>query len=524
MQSRAQILAPGLNFLPSLKPPNKTLAFHQISALILTFLAYASFHASRKPPSIVKSVLGPKISSNSSAIEFDSSSSGSNLNSIDTGWAPFNGPEGTHRLGELDLAFLSAYSIGMYFAGHVGDRINLRSFLVFGMMGSGIMTIVFGLGYWFSVHVLWFFVAVQVVCGIFQSIGWPCVVAVVGNWFGKSKRGLIMGVWNSHTSVGNIIGSVVASGVLEFGWGWSFLVPGVLVILVGVLVFLFLVVSPDDFGFEPPVKEIEMDVEVGNGNVGNSEEKVVESEEAGLLETQNSSDSFEDENNSDALAAIGFLEAWRLPGVVPFAFCLFFSKLVAYTFLYWLPFYIRHTAVAGVHLSHKTAGILSTIFDIGGVFGGILAGFISDVIEARAVTSVGFLLLSIPALVFYRVYGSLNMFANIFLMFLSGLLVNGPYALITTAVAADLGTQSMIKGSSRALATVTAIIDGTGSVGAALGPLLAGYISTRGWNGVFLMLILSIFFASLFLIRVARTEIKGKMSEEKWFWNNVGTH
>lgn len=181
-------------------------------------------------------------------------------------------------------------------------------------------------------------------------------------------------------------------------------------------------------------------------------------------------------------------------------------------------------AVAGVHLSHKTAGILSTIFDIGGVFGGILAGFISDVIEARAVTSIVFLLLSIPALIFYRVYGSLNMFANILLMFLSGLLVNGPYALITTAVAADLGTQSMIQGNSRALATVTAIIDGTGSVGAALGPLLAGYISTRGWNSVFLMLILSVFFASLFLIHVARTEIKGKMSEGKWFLNSVGSH
>ncbi|XP_024317118.1 uncharacterized protein LOC104583993 [Brachypodium distachyon] len=40
--------------------------------------------------------------------------------------------------------------------------------------------------------------------------------------------------------------------------------------------------------------------------------------------------------------AIGFLEAWRLPGVAPYVFCLFFSKLVAYTFLYWLPFYIRN--------------------------------------------------------------------------------------------------------------------------------------------------------------------------------------
>lgn len=46
-----------------------------------------------------------------------------------------------------------------------------------------------------------------------------------------------------------------------------------------------------------------------------------------------------------------------------------------------------------------------------------------------------------------------------------GLLVNGPYALITTAVSTELGTHQSLRGSARALATVTAIIDGTGSIG-----------------------------------------------------------
>ena len=47
----------------------------------------------------------------------------------------------------------------------------------------------------------------------------------------------------------------------------------------------------------------------------------------------------------------------------------------------------------------------------------------------------------------------------------TGALVNGPYALITTAVSADLGTHKSLRGNARALATVTAIIDGTGSIG-----------------------------------------------------------
>ena len=50
----------------------------------------------------------------------------------------------------------------------------------------------------------------QVVAGAVSSSGWPGVVTAVANWFGKSKKGLIFGIWNSHTSIGNILGSVIA--------------------------------------------------------------------------------------------------------------------------------------------------------------------------------------------------------------------------------------------------------------------------------------------------------------------------
>lgn len=217
----------------------------------------------------------------------------------------------------------------MYFAGHIGDRFDLRLFLTIGMVGSGCLVIFFGLGYFLDVHSFAFFVIVQILCGLFQSIGWPCVVAVVGNWFEKSKRGLIMGIWNSHASVGNIIGSVVASSVLGFGWGWCFVLPGSSIIIMAVLVYLFLVVSPENVGFEFP----EMEVEMSGEAVALVDSEKVESGDEGIVGSV-------DEGVS---VAIGFLEAWGLPGVAPYAFSLFFSKLVAYTFLYWLPFYLRHT-------------------------------------------------------------------------------------------------------------------------------------------------------------------------------------
>lgn len=55
---------------------------------------------------------------------------------------------------------------------------------------------------------------------------------------------------------------------------------------------------------------------------------------------------------------------------------LFFSKLVSYTFLYWLPNYLSN--VSSEVLSAERAAWLSTIFDFGGICGGIIAGLLSD--------------------------------------------------------------------------------------------------------------------------------------------------
>lgn len=70
-----------------------------------------------------------------------------------------------------------------------------------------------------------------------------------------------------------------------------------------------------------------------------------------------------------------------------------------------------------------------------------------------------------PQMFVYQTFGSVSDGMNIFLLIVVGILVNGPYALITTAVSADLGTHKSLKGNAKALATVTAIIDGTGSIG-----------------------------------------------------------
>mmetsp|Transcript_33784 Transcript_33784/g.64632 ORF Transcript_33784/g.64632 Transcript_33784/m.64632 type:complete len:476 (-) Transcript_33784:289-1716(-) len=420
------------------------------AVLLITFGVYALYHATRKPPSIVKAVLV-------------SSSSG-------PGWEPFNGSDGKSMLGSIDVTFLGSYAISMFFAGHLGDSLDLRMFLTVGMLGSGFCCMLFGMGYFWDVHNVNYFYSIQIIAGIFQSTGWPAVVSVMGHWFGKSKRGLIMGIWNAHTSVGNIAGTFMASKLLSSGWGYCFVIPGAVMAAYGVLVYLFMPPHPED---------------VGHGDKGDS-----------------------DGSKKEQKRSVGFQAALRIPGVVPFSLCLFFSKLVAYTFLYWLPFYIRNTPIGGKTLTAEAAGDLSVLFDIGGVAGGILAGHLSDRFNARSMVSAGFVFTAIPCLYLYREYGHMSYTANIVLMMLSGVFVNGPYALITTAVSADLGTHESLKGNAQALATVTAIIDGTGSLGAALGPMLTGYLSQigDGWTNVFYMLYGAALCAGLLLMRLVIKE------------------
>uniref|UniRef100_A0A8C2KZW2 Solute carrier family 37 member 1 n=1 Tax=Cyprinus carpio TaxID=7962 RepID=A0A8C2KZW2_CYPCA len=455
---------PGIRFLTSFNRDQWYRAF----TFGLTFLLYTSFHLSRKPISIVKSELHKNCSHVMEAPSESSSSQQPVLHpELDCSWKPFDRNNYKQLLGAMDYSFLCAYAIGMYLSGIIGERLPIRLYLTVGMLTSGLFTCLFGLGYVYDVHSLGFYIFVQVANGLVQTTGWPSVVTCIGNWFGKGRRGLIMGLWNSHTSVGNILGSLIAGYYVSSNWGLSFIVPGVIIAAMGVICFLFLIernwdtellLGQESIGVCVPVQQV----------------VVVKSEAEP--------------------SAISFMGALRIPGVVEFSLCLLFAKLVSYTFLFWLPLYITKAA----HLDAKKAGDLSTLFDVGGIVGGILAGVLSDKMGKRATTCAVMLLLAAPTVCHSAdLIQEFGLGPTVGMLLVCGGLVNGPYALITTAVSADLGTHKSLKGNARALSTVTAIIDGTGSVGAAVGPLLAGLLSAQGWDQVFYMLMTADFLALL---------------------------
>ena len=123
---------------------------YRLSVLLLTFLAYTAYHASRKPLSIVKN-----------SREF-LDCSGSSCSSWVTQLHGLSEEEARTVLGLLDSAFLVTYALCMFLAGLVAERVDLRIFLSIGMISSGLFTLMFGLARPLGIHSIWYLVIVQV--------------------------------------------------------------------------------------------------------------------------------------------------------------------------------------------------------------------------------------------------------------------------------------------------------------------------------------------------------------------------
>ncbi|XP_023386048.1 sugar phosphate exchanger 3 isoform X3 [Pteropus vampyrus] len=371
---------------------------HHVVVFLLTFFSYSLLHASRKTFSNVK----VSISKQWTPSAFNKSVEPAEI------WSSSHlfpsAEEATLFLGTLDTVFLFSYAVGLFISGIIGDRLNLRWVLSFGMCSSALVVFVFGtVTEWLHFYNKWLYCCLWIVNGLLQSTGWPCVVAVMGNWFGKAGRGVVFGLWSACASVGNILGACLASSVLQYGYEYS----------------------------------------------------------------------------------------------VAYA-CL---KLVNYSFFFWLPFYLSNN----FGWKEADADKLSIWYDVGGIIGGTLQGFISDVLQKRAPVLALSLLLAIGSLVGYSRSPN-DKSINALLMAVTGFFIGGPSNMISSAISADLGRQDLVQGSSEALATVTGIVDGTGSIGAAVGQYLVSLIQDNlGWMWVFYFFILmtscTILFISPLLVR-----------------------
>lgn len=134
------------------------------------------------------------------------------------------------------------------------------------------------------------------------------------------------------------------------------------------------------------------------------------------------------------------------------------------------------------HFSPSTSNVISALYSVGMMPGGIVCGWVSDLYHGRRACVIAtFMAILCPLLLLFAWYMDvMPVYLLLILLAFMGCLVGGPNNIITSAVAADLADDPSIRGNSKALGTVTGIINGSGSVTAAIGQMIIPVLSDMG--------------------------------------------
>ena len=108
-----------------------------------------------------------------------------------------------------------------------------------------------GLGAQRQIESYFFFYLVFFLIGLFSSILWPTMIHMLGNWYSKANRGLIIGAWATCANIGNIIGIQLAAILIEIFHGkWQNLIfiNSATMISLAVMYWIWLVPNPGSIG------------------------------------------------------------------------------------------------------------------------------------------------------------------------------------------------------------------------------------------------------------------------------------
>jgi sugar phosphate permease len=325
----------------------------------------------------------------------------------------------------IDTAYLVAYAVGQLPSGIAVDRLGPRRVVALGLLLSAAACALFGAASNSGAFAFWFMLN-----GLAQATGWPGTTKVVASWTTLQTRGRVMGLWSTCYQAGGIAASALATWLLaHYGWRAAFRIPALWLAALAVLVLLGL-------------------------RAGSP----LEGRRAGEP------------------AATPWRAVLRVPALYWYGACYFCIKLIRYSLLFWLPYYL-HT---GAGFGEIASGYVSTAFEVGGVLGTIAIGYASDrFARARPLVAALSLLALAGALLGYARVSSHDTLWHVASLALIGALLFGPDALISGAAAQDLaGTAGA--------ATAVGLVNGLGSLGALLqGALTVGVQRAAGWDGLF---------------------------------------
>jgi len=436
------------------------LAVKQWSGIIVTFLAYMFVHAGRKAFTNTKSI----------AI--------SDLNMEAT------------VAGSLDACFMLAYAFGLVILGGLGDRHSSSRLLSISLVSMGLLQILFSelclAGFGAGGFKTAFLFFIWIADGLAQSLAFPCAVKIVQSCL-LNGGGTIFSIWACNGVLGNILCSLISAFLIRshpgpFGFRGMFLITSACNLVI--TYFVMRLKSPGSHTIAEPA-QIELE-EAPSVNTSLVEENGASVPEKNLMTLS---------------------ECFRTPGVIDFSICNACIKAVCYAMFFWLPFYL----VSVYKLNPGKAAGLSIFYDVATLLGGPACGYLVDKTQKPASVIAAFTILAAGPQLFIHLSSSVPLLKGtsrfdgiptsvVINILLSGFFVGGVLNVISGAVCAKIGGHG-------STSRVTGVIDGIGSLGAALTQIAIPLIGVEdGWLTIFIVLAGLLLLSAGTLFRIIRDE------------------
>lgn len=350
------------------------------------------------------------------------------------------------QLGILGSILYITYGFSKFASGILSDRSNPRYFMAVGLMITGVFNIFFGLSS--SLLLFGIFWGLN---GWFQGFGAPPCTRFLTQWYSQAERGSWWSTWSVSHNVGAALIPWIAGFCLQFlGWRYAMFIPGVICILGGFFLINRLRDTPQSLGL-PSIEKFRNDYTGVIKNADGSEE---------VLTTKELMWEYVISNKYIWLLAASY----------------FFVYVVRTGVNDWTALYLLESKD---YSKWGATGIVS-MFEVGGFFGTLFAGWSSDYIFSAKRNPVN-VIFTVAALVsiglFWLLPYNYHLFDSICL-FLIGFAIFGPQMLIGLC-AAELAHK-------KAAATANGFVGCFGYLGAAVaGYPLAKMTQDFGWDGFF---------------------------------------
>lgn len=382
------------------------------------------------------------------------------------------------QLGILGSILSITYAISKFASGIIADRMNPRYLMAIGLMLTGVFNICFGLSS--SIIFFAFFWGLN---GWFQGFGWPSCTRFLTQWYSHSERGSWWSTWSVSLNVGGFLVPWISGVALYyFGWRYAMFIPGALCILVGFFLINRLRDTPQSLGL-PPIEKYR-----------NDQADKIEAESKG-------------KNLSSKQILINYV--FKNPYIWLLAIAYFFVYVVRMGMNDWTALFL----IESKGYSSIGANGCVSLFEVGGFFGSLAAGWSSDRIfqAKRGPVNVLFTLGMFFFIGLFWMVPEGYPWLDSILMFCAGFAIFGPQMLIGLA-AAELSHK-------KAAATSTGFVGFFAYIGAACAGYPLGTITQSwGWEGFYCALLLSCCIALVVLLplwSVAVSSLRTKIFEDE---------